>query len=64
MRPDYPSAFVFFISGGLHGHQTKPSLVVEKKLGAYYTPNHIVRTLIDEARAVIVGDGVRRDWPL
>ena len=27
-----------------------------KKLGAYYTPNHIVRTLIDEARAVIVGD--------
>ena len=27
-----------------------------KKLGAYYTPNHIVRTLIDEARAVIVGE--------
>ena len=57
MRLGSRSALVFFIGGGLRGRQMETASSGRKKLGAYYTPNHIVRTLFDEARAVIVGDG-------
>ena len=52
MRPDYPSALVFFIGGGLDIKRNP--VWGRERLGAC-TPI-IVRTLIDEARAVIVGD--------